>query len=88
MLFRLALDKKFKKQLRKLDSFQANIILRWLEENIDGCENPRINGKLLAGKLAGLWRYRIGNYRVICKIQDDKLIVLAIEVGHRREIYK
>ncbi|MBC6309876.1 type II toxin-antitoxin system RelE/ParE family toxin [Listeria sp. FSL L7-1582] len=55
---------------------------------IDGGDNPRVSGKPLLGNRAGRWRYRIGDYRVICKIDGDKLIVLALEVGHRKQVYK
>ena len=59
----------------------------WLEKNIQNCENPRLHGKGLVENKSGQWRYRIGDYRVICKIQDKEIIVLVLEVGHRREIY-
>ena len=51
-------------------------------------ENPRYSGKSLIGSKTGLWRYRIGNYRVIADINDDRCIILALEVGHRKDIYK
>lgn len=51
-------------------------------------DTPQIFGKGLKGNKAGLWRYRIGNYRLICEIIDNKLIILVLTVGHRREIYK
>ena len=58
------------------------------DQNIDGSADPRIHGKGLTSNLSGKWRYRIGDYRVICDIEDDKLIVLALRVAHRREVYK
>ena len=75
------------KQLRKLDKPVQKRLLDWLEDRIEGCKNPRHFGEPLRGELAGLWRYRIGDYRVICEIQDQQLVVLALAVGHRREIY-
>ena len=75
------------KQLRKLDKPIQKRLLDWLEDRIEGCKNPRHFGEPLRGELAGLWRYRIGDYRVICEIQDQQLVVLALAVGHRREIY-
>jgi len=75
------------KQLRKLDKPIQKRLLDWLEDRIEGCKNPRHFGEPLRGELAGLWRYRIGDYRVICEIQDQELVVLALAVGHRREIY-
>lgn len=56
-------------------------MLSWLLNNLDGCENPRALGKPLKGVKAGVWRYRIGNYRVLCEIRDEELLVLALEVG-------
>lgn len=76
------------KQLGKLDKPVAARILDWLEERIDGCKNPRHFGEPLKGELAGLWRYRIGDFRVICEMQDERLVVLALSVGHRRDIYR
>jgi len=78
---------KFKKQLAKLDKFTQKQIVGWLNKNIKDSDNPRIHGKALIGDRANQWRYRIGNYRVIVNINDQELIVLALEVGHRRKIY-
>ena len=75
------------KQLRKLDKPIQKRLLDWLDDRIEGCKNPRHFGEPLRGDMAGLWRYRIGDYRVICEIQDQQLIVLALAVGHRRETY-
>lgn len=75
------------KQLRKLDKPMQKRLLDWLEDRIEGCKNPRHFGEPLRGEVAGLWRYRIGDYRVICEIQDQQLVVLALAIGHRREIY-
>jgi len=75
------------KQLRKLDKPIQKRLLDWLDDRIEGCKNPRHFGEPLRGEMAGLWRYRIGDYRVICEIQDQQLVVLALAVGHRREIY-
>ena len=75
------------KQLRKVDKPMQKRLLDWLDDRIEGCKNPRHFGEPLRGEMAGLWRYRIGDYRVICEIQDQQLVVLALAVGHRREIY-
>lgn len=75
------------RQLRKLDRPAQKRLLDWLDDRIDGCKNPRHFGEPLRGNLAGLWRYRVGDYRIICEIQDEQLVVLALAVGHRREIY-
>ena len=75
------------KQLRKLDRPIQRRFIDWLEDRIDGCKNPRHFGETLRGEMAGLWRYRIGDFRLVCESQDQKLVVLALAVGHRREIY-
>ena len=75
------------KQLRKLDKPIQKRLLDWLEDRIESCKKPRHFGEPLRGEMVGLWRYRIGDYRVICEIQDQQLVVLALAVGHRREIY-
>jgi mRNA interferase RelE/StbE len=71
------------KQLRKLDAARRGIILSWIDKNIYGCENPRLHGKALVGNLSGIWRYRIGDYRVLCEIRDFEVIVLAFNIQHR-----
>ncbi len=76
------------RQLRKLDRPTQERILSWLFDRIEGCKNPRHFGEPLRGDLAGSWRYRVGAYRVLCEIQDEKVLVLVLAVGHRREIYK
>ena len=87
MKFRIVFTERAKKQLKKIDKYIASLIIGWLEKNIEGCENPRIHGKALVDNKSGQWRYRIGDYRVICEIQDAEIIVLVLEVGHRIENY-
>ena len=88
MKYKVLFTERAKKQLKKIDKHTASLIIGWLEKNIEGCPNPRLHGKGLVGNKSGQWRYRIGNYRVICEIQDEKVIVLVLEIGHRKEIYK
>jgi mRNA interferase RelE/StbE len=76
------------KQLRKLDRSVQIRLLDWLTERIEGCKNPRHFGEPLRGNRSGLWRYRVGDYRIICEIEDEKLIVLALAIGHLRKIYR
>lgn len=76
------------KELRRLDRQTQRSILRYLRERIATDEDPRRFGKPLSRQLVGLWRYRIRDYRVICNIEDDKLIVLVLRVGHRKDIYE
>jgi mRNA interferase RelE/StbE len=77
-----------KAQLRKLDKQMARRILDFMDERVAGLENPRSTGKALTGPLGGLWRYRVGDCRVICDIQEGALRVLVVQVGNRREIYR
>ena len=76
------------RQLRKLDRPVRERILNYMQDRIEGCKNPRHFGEPLKGGRAGLWRYRVGDYRVICQIRDDALVVLALAVGHRRQVYR
>lgn len=88
MKYKIVFTERATKQLKKMDKYTSSLIIGWLEKNVDGCENPRIHGKGLTENKSGQWRYRIGDYRAICEIKDNEIIVLVLEVGHRREIYK
>ena len=75
------------KQLKKLDKHISALIIGWIEKNLVDCEDPRRYGKGLVANRSGEWRYRIGDYRILADVQDDKLVILIITVGHRREVY-
>ena len=75
-------------QLRKLDKQSARRILDFLDERVAQRDAPRSPGKALTGPLGGLWRYRVGDFRVICEIHDGALRVLVVELGNRREVYR
>ncbi|NLD88336.1 MAG: type II toxin-antitoxin system RelE/ParE family toxin [Clostridiales bacterium] len=75
-------------ELKKLDRQTSALILGWIRKNLEGCGNPRSYGKALAGNLSGRWRYRIGDYRLIADIDDEKILILVLCVGHRRDIYE
>jgi mRNA interferase RelE/StbE len=81
-------DDRARRELRKLDLKIQHDILRYLRERITGPADPRQFGKPLRMNLAGLWRYRIGDYRLICRIEEYRLVVLVLKVGHRREVYE
>jgi mRNA interferase RelE/StbE len=81
-------DDHARRELRKLAPETQQQILRYLRERIAGTEDPRQFGKPLRRNLAGLWRYRVGDYRLICRLEDDRFIVLRLQIGHRREIYE
>ena len=87
MSWRLEYSKKALRQLRKMDPGQRAIVLLWMDKNIDGCDDPRTHGKGLTASRAGQGRYRVGDYRVLCDLRDDGLVVLAIEIGHRSVVY-
>lgn len=87
-MYSLKFTDNAKKQLKKMDKYTSKLIVNWLMKNIHGSDNPRVHGKALKANLSDYWRYRVGNYRVITEIQDDALVVVAVEIGHRKEIYK
>ena len=87
MTFRVVFTESARKELKKLDKYTQKIILLWLQKNLDGCTDPRIHGKALTANKVGQWRYRVGDYRILASIEDDKLVILVIAVGHRREVY-
>lgn len=75
------------KDLRKLDKQTRTFILSWVEKNLVNCENPRQHGKGFTANRSGQWRYRVGDYRLIADIQDDRVVILLLHIGHRRDIY-
>ena len=87
MNYKIVFTDRAKKQLKKLDKHTSSLIIGWLEKNIEETENPRAHGKGLVENKSGQWRYRIGDYRVICEIQEKEIIILVLEIGHRREIH-
>lgn len=88
MVYKLEFSKRFDRQFSKLDKSTQRYIFNWLIKHLDNVENPRYSGKSLTGNKQGLWRYRIGNYRVIVDISDKNCVIIAVEVGHRKFIYK
>ena len=74
------------KQLKKLDKPTSSRIVAYMAE-VSKLKNPRERGKMLVGNLLGFWRYRVGDYRILCRIKDDELVIAVVEVGHRREVY-
>ena len=88
MSWRLVFSRRSDRQLEKMDPGVRRIIITWLLKHIDGCEDPRAFGKALTANRSGQWRYRVGDYRVLCELHDDEVIVLVIDVGHRSKIYR
>jgi mRNA interferase RelE/StbE len=85
--FRLVPSTIFARQMRKLEPQVSRQIRTYLDDK-DLLDNPRSKGKILNGNMGGFWRYRIGDYRVICEIKNKELIILALKVGHRSTIYR
>jgi mRNA interferase RelE/StbE len=77
-----------KRELRKLDRPAARRIVDFMDNRIAGHSDPRGSGKALTGPLGDLWRYRIGDYRVICDLQDSACLVLVVRIGNRRDVYR
>lgn len=88
MAWRIKFNPHAQDELTRLDKAVQKRIIKFLEERLQKTENPREIGAPLRGDLKGLWKYRTGNYRLICKIQDDLIEILVLAVGHRRGIYK
>lgn len=88
MAWTLRISDTARRQLNKLDRSTAQTLLRYLNRLLQETENPRQRGKGMAANLAGLWRYRVGDYRLICDIQDDEMVVLVLQVAHRSEVYR
>lgn len=74
-------------ELKKLDGQTRRFILAWIGKNLEGCEDPRQFGRGLSANRAGQWRYRLGDYRLLAEINDDKIVILILTVGHRSDIY-
>ena len=88
MNYCVEITSRFDKQFKKLDHYTRRMIKAWIEKNLVGCADPRQHGKALLANHSGQWRYRIGDYRLICLIEDDHLIIIALNIGHRREVYE
>lgn len=85
--YNVELSDRFKRDFKILDKYTQKMLRGWIDKNLVGTTNPRILGKGLTANRSGQWRYRIGDYRMICLIDDDKLVILSLTVGHRRYIY-
>lgn len=86
-MYQVIYTAKAVKSLKKIDKTQALFILNWIEKNLVGCSDPRAKGRVIRGNLAD-WRYRVGDYRLLCNILDREIIIEVINVGHRKEICK
>jgi mRNA interferase RelE/StbE len=88
LTWRIEFTRTAEKQITRLDLRAQASILSYLRQRVQPSENPRHVGKALHGDKQGLWRYRVGKHRIICDIQDEKLTVLVLAAGHRKEVYR
>lgn len=89
MAWKIELSAQADRELGKLDPQQSKRILRFLRERVARLDDPRSIGQALRGsKLGEFWKYRVGDYRLICRIEDNGLLILLLRVGHRREVYR
>lgn len=87
MTHKVVFTDRAKKELKKLDKYTAALIIGWIEKNLEGSENPRQHGKGLTSNRSGQWRYRVGDYRIIAEIEDEKITILVLNISHRRNVY-
>ena len=88
MMFSIEYTKTAAKQLMKLDRKIAAFIVSYIDEKLVNCENPRLYGKALRGNLNDIWRYRVGDYRILAKIEDERIIITIVEIGHRKDVFE
>ena len=88
MMYKVEFTARALKELKKLDRHTAALLLGWIRKNLENCENPRLYGKGFTANRSGEWRYRVGDYRLIAKIDDSRILILVLSVGHRRDIYE
>ncbi len=88
MPWKVEFEREAEKELNRIDRQHAKRILRYMFERIACPDDPRRFGEALKQNLSGFWKYRVGNYRIICDIQDETVTVLVVRVGHRRKVYK
>ncbi len=88
MAWKVELSPRTLNQLEKLDKSVSRRILKFLYERVEKLDDPRTVGGKLQGTLSEFWKYRVGDYRLICSLEDDRLVVLVLRIGHRREVYK
>ncbi len=87
MTYKVIFTEKALKELKKLDKHTAMLITSWVRKNLEGCSDPRVHGKGLTANRSGQWRYRVGDYRLIAEIIDNEIVIMILNVGHRRDIY-
>ncbi|WP_421620785.1 type II toxin-antitoxin system RelE family toxin [Alkalilimnicola ehrlichii] len=87
MTWKIKYARSAQKTARKIDRKARQRIRDYLEGRVAAMDDPRQLGQPLKGKFSALWRYRVGDYRVVCELRDETLVVLVVRIGHRREVY-
>lgn len=87
MSYSVVFTDEARKALKKLDKHISKLIMSWIRKNLVGCSNPRAHGKGLTSNRSGQWRYRVGDYRILAEIEDARVVILVLSVGHRRDVY-
>lgn len=88
MIYEIVTTEKFDRAFKKLDRQVQRLIKAWVDKNLSGTDDPRRYGKPLTANRTGQWRYRIGDYRLLAEINDNDLIIIAIDIGHRSKVYR
>ncbi len=86
-MYKIILSGNAKKDLKKLDTQVRKRIVAWMNDNLDGCDNPKLHGKALKGDRSEQWSYRVGDYRIIAEIHDREIVIVVISVAHRKHVY-
>lgn len=87
-MYQVKYTNQFEKKFEKLDASIRRLVLKWIKKHLVDCEDPKIFGKRLTANLKGYWRYRIGDYRLLVEINENELIIIAIDIEHRGIVYK
>ena len=88
MAWRVTLDRRAQKQLERLGAADQRRVSGFIDGRLDGITDPRLIGGPLHGDLAGYWKYRVGDIRIVAELRNDELLILVVQVGNRREVYR
>ncbi len=88
MTYKLITSEDFENQFKKLDNSVQVLVFKWINKHLIDIDDPKTYGKALSANLKGYWRYKIGDYRLLVEIRDKELCIIAVGIGHRKDIYK
>lgn len=86
--YKVRFEIRAQKSLKNLCIDKSSIIMSWIKKNLENCEDPYRHGKPLKGNFKGQWRYRIGDYRIISHIDNEEMVILVLEIKHRKDAYR